>query len=57
MPKFAVDFLIEPEGREVEMDIDADTSKEAMAKALTQLEMKPDELLHTVFAHIGRPRS
>jgi hypothetical protein len=53
--RFAVDFVIEPKGREVEMDIDAASSKEAMIAALTQLEVGQDELLHTIYAHIGRP--
>jgi len=56
MALFAVDFMIEPTGREVEMDIEAETSKEAMAAALAQLELAPNELLHTLFAHIGRPQ-
>lgn len=57
MPKFNIDFVIEPEGREVSMTIDSDTSKQAMEEALFRLELNPDELLHTLHAHIGRPHS
>ena len=57
MPKFTVDFVIEPDGREVTMTIVSDTSKQAMEEALFQLEMRPDELLHTLYAHIGAPHA
>lgn len=52
---WGIDFLIEPRGREVSIDIEAESSREAMIEALTMLELEPDELLHTIHAHIGRP--
>lgn len=56
MPKFTVDFVIEPSGRDVSMEIESDTSKQAMEEALFQLKLEQNELLHTIHAHIGRPR-
>jgi hypothetical protein len=53
--KFNIDFVIEPSGREVSMEIESASSKQAMEEALYQLQLRPDELLHTIHAHIGRP--
>ena len=55
MARWYVDFLIEPAPRDIEMEIEADSGKEAIVKALAQLEMASDELLHTIRAHISRP--
>jgi hypothetical protein len=56
MNEWAVDFMVEPTGREVSIEVEADSGKEAMFEALTRLELEPDELLHTVSARIGPPR-
>ena len=52
--KWYVDFTIEPD-QEVSMTVHAETSRDAMMQALTKLELTPDELLHSIFAHISRP--
>jgi hypothetical protein len=50
-----VDFLIEPRGREVTVQVRARDSVMAMISALILLEIDADELLHTLRAHISRP--
>lgn len=55
MAKWQIDFLVEPVGREVSVQVEAPTSKAAMMIALADLQMGDDELLHMLHAHIGRP--
>ena len=55
MKNWTVDFIIEPHGREVSTEVDAPTSRIAMMLALDALDLQPDELLHTLYAHIGMP--
>jgi hypothetical protein len=56
MYQWAVDFIVEPGGREATEMVEACTSREAMILALTRLELAPGELLHTLSAHIGAPQ-
>ncbi len=42
--------------REINLEIEATTSRDAAQRALIQLELNKDELLHTLFIHLGRPR-
>ncbi len=58
MPRWIVDIATESRnaphgGRDVTVEVESI----AMLKALLQFEMSEDELLHTLFAHIGRPLS
>lgn len=55
LPFWYVNFMIEPSGREVELHVQASSSKDAIMAALSQLELADDELLHTLHAHIGVP--
>lgn len=57
MPKFSVDFVIEPDGREISFEIESETSKAAMVAASERLNMEPGDLLHTIHVHIGCPHS
>ena len=54
--KWNVDFVIEPDGREISVEIEAPDSRLAMYWALADLRLAPGELLHTLHAHIGRPK-
>lgn len=42
------------ETREVNLTIEATTSRDAAQRALLQLELSKDELLHTLFIHLGK---
>ncbi len=42
--------------REINLEIEATTSRDAAQRALIQLELKQDELLHTLFIHLGKPQ-
>jgi hypothetical protein len=53
---WSVVISLEPEGRETYFPIVAETGIEAMTIALRRVKLKPDELLHTIHAHIGPPQ-
>lgn len=55
MTKWAIDIGLEPSGRDVEMEIEASDGREAVKLAMDRLEMRPGELLHTIFTHVSRP--
>jgi hypothetical protein len=47
-----ISIILEPD-REIEMEIRASTSRNAVALALAKMVMKDGELLHVI--HVGRP--
>lgn len=55
--RWGVDFVIEPTGREFSVEIDAPDSRLAMFWALADLRLAPNEMLHSLYAHIGRPQT
>jgi hypothetical protein len=54
--KWNVDFIIEPNGREFSVEMEAPDSRLAMFWALADLRLAPNEMLHSLHAHIGQPR-
>jgi hypothetical protein len=56
MPKYQIDIVIEPMGREISMgEVAAKNSIEALQWALKALKLEPEETLHSIYAHIGQP--
>lgn len=53
MAVWNIDISIEPGGRDVAMQVAAQTSKEAAKVALDRLAIDDDELIHVI--HISRP--
>jgi hypothetical protein len=51
-PFWPIDFWMEP-GRDIEVTIQAQTGKEALIKAITDLILHDGELFHSI--HVGRP--
>jgi hypothetical protein len=56
MKMWNVDISIEPR-REISIRLEAQSSKEAMTLALEFVELEENELLHSMYVHIGRPMS
>lgn len=55
MPMWTVEIVLSPAGRETLWPIVADSGAEAVRKALDLLKLKDNELLHTLYIHVGAP--